>query len=101
MAIQIKTNVETADGFTIQPFCYLFIQIYAPNFSNCVLQYYKSEQDYIDGKSSVTLPTLPTIFNAEITQQEFWGTELAMTFHNKAIALIEETLGADTCTVVQ
>ena len=101
MAIQINTNVETADGFTIQPFCYLYIQIYAPNFSNCVLQYYKSEQDYIDGKSSVTLPTLPTIFNAEITQQEFWGTELAMTFHNKAIALIEEITGQDSCTIVQ
>jgi hypothetical protein len=101
MAIQIKTNVETADGFEIQPFCYLFIQIYAPNFSNCVLQYYKSEQDYIDGKSSVNVPSLPTIFNAEITQAEFWGTELAMTFHNKAIALLEETLGAKTCSVVQ
>jgi hypothetical protein len=101
MAIQINTNVETAEGFTIKPFCYLYIQIYAPNFSNCVLQYWKSEQDYIDGKSSLTIPTLPSVFNAEITQQEFWGTELAMIFHNKAIALIEETLGADTCRVVQ
>lgn len=101
MAIQINSNVETADGFIVQPFCYLYIQIYAPNFSNCVLQYYKSEQDFIDGKSSVNLPSLPNIFNAEITQQEFWGTELAMVFHDKAIALIEQTTGQGTCSVVQ
>lgn len=101
MAIQINTNVETADGFTVQPFCYLYIQIYAPNFSNCVLQYFKSEQDFIDAKSPINIPSLPTIFNAEITSQEFWGTELALTFHNKAIVLIEEITGQDSCTVVQ
>lgn len=101
MAIQIKADVQTAEGFTVQPFCYLFIQIYAPSFSNCVLQYWKSEQDYIDGKSAINVPNLPSIFNAEITGEDFWGTELGMVFHEKAIAKIEEVLGSNTCVVVK
>lgn len=100
MAIQINTNVETADGFIVQPFAYLYIQIYDPNFSNCVLQYYKSEADFIAGKSPVTIPSLTNCFNAQITSEEFWGTELALTFHNKAIALIEEVTGEGTCSVI-
>jgi hypothetical protein len=99
MAIQINTNVETADGFIVQPFCYLYIQIYDPNFSNCVLQYYKSKDDFISGKSPVNIPSLINCFNAEITLSEFWGTELATVFHNKAIALIEETTGPGTCII--
>lgn len=101
MAIQINTDVETADGFTVQPFAYLYIQIYDPGFSNCVVQYYKSESDYLAGKSSVNIPSLVGLFNAEITGEEFWGTELATVFHNKAIALIEEVTGPNTCAIVK
>ena len=100
MAIQVNTNVETADGFIVQPFVYLYIQIYDPNFSNCVLQYYKSEEDFLAGKAPVNVPSLTNCFNAEITSEEFWGTELALTFHNKAIALIEEVTGEGTCSVI-
>jgi hypothetical protein len=101
MAIQINTDVQTADGFTVQPFAYLYIQIYAPGFSNCVIEYYKSESDFLSGKSPVNIPTLVNCFNAEITGEEFWGTELATVFHNKTIARIEEVTGPGTCTIVR
>ena len=101
MAIQINTDVQTADGFTIQPFAYLYIQIYDPGFSNCVVQYYKSEADYLDKKSPVNVPSLVNCFNAGITGEEFWGTELATVFHNKAIELIEAVTGPGTCAIVK
>ena len=101
MAIQINTDVETADGFTVQPFAYLYIQIYDPGFSNCVIQYYKSEADYLAKKSPVNIPSLVNCFNAEIDGSEFWGSELATVFHSKAIALIEEVTGPNTCTIVR
>lgn len=99
MAIQINTDIETAEGFIVKPFCYLYIQMYNPGFSNCILEYYKSKQDFIDKKNSIIFNQLPNAFNAEITLDEFWGTELATVFHNKAIALIEETTGPGTCII--
>jgi len=99
MAIQINATIETAEGFSIQPFCYLLIQIYSPNDSKSLLQYYKSEQDYIDGKSSINLPTLPSLVNLGLTGSEFWGPDLATLIHNKCIAAIEEVTGADTCDI--
>lgn len=100
MAIQINTNVETTDGFTVQPFCYLLIQMSSPNVSSSVLQYYKSEQDFIDGKSPITIQTLPSFVNLQLTGSEFWGPDLATLIHNKCIAAIEEVTGADTCDIV-
>ena len=100
MAIQINTNVETADGFTVQPFCYLLIQIYNPGISRCSVQYYKSEQDFNNGKSSIMIPSLPPMVDLALTSQEFWGTELATVIHNKCVTAIEEVTGPDTCTVI-
>lgn len=100
MAIQINTNIETAEGFTVQPFCYLLIQIYNPGASRCSVQYYKSEQDFIDGKSSVSLPTLPSLVDLGLTSQEFWGTDLATVIHDKCVTAIEEVTGPNTCTVI-
>ena len=101
MAIQINANVETADGFTVQPFAYLYIQIYDPGFSNCVIQYYKSKDDFLAKKSPVNVPSLVNCFNAEINGEEFWGNELALVFHNKAIALIEQVTGPGTVEIVE
>lgn len=100
MAIQINTNVETAEGFTVQPFCYLLIQISSPNVSSSTLQYYKSEQDFIDGKSPITLPTLPSFVNLQLTSQEFWGVELATVIHDKCVTAIEEVTGPATCDII-
>ena len=100
MAIQINPNVETAEGFTVQPFCYLLIQISSPNVSSSTLQYYKSEQDFIDGKSPITLPTLPSFVNLQLTSQEFWGVELATVIHDKCVTASEEVTGPATCDII-
>jgi len=101
MAIQINTNVTTADGFEVQPFCYLLIQCYNPGFSNCILSYYKDEAAFIAGAQTLNIPLLPSAFNAEITAAEFWGPQLAMDYHNKAVAAIEAITGPGSCSIIQ
>lgn len=101
MAIQINKPIETAEGFEVQPFCYLLIQCYTPGFSNCILSYYKDEAAFIAGAQSLNIPSLPSAFNAEITAAEFWGPQLALDYHNKAVAAIEAITGPNSCTIVQ
>ena len=101
MAIQINKTVQTAEGFDVNPFCYLLIQLYQPGSSNCILQYYKSEADFVEKANAINIPSLPSAFDADITSAEFWGPQLAMDFHNKAVTQIEAITGAGTCTIVQ
>lgn len=99
MAIQINTDVQTADGFTVQPFAFLDIQMYQP-FSRALITYYKDEAAYQSGQSPVNVPSLPSLSDSNLTAEEFWGTELATVIHDKAIAVIEEVTGAGSCTIV-
>lgn len=99
MAIQINTTVQTADGFSVQPFAFLDIQLYQP-FSRALITYYKDQASYEAGQSPVTVPSLPTLSDSNLTANEFWGTDLAMTIHEKAILVIEEVTGVGTCNVV-
>lgn len=99
MAIQVNKDVQTADGFTVQPFAFLDIQLYQP-FSRALITYYKDEAAYQAGQSPVNVPSLPSLSDSNLTAEEFWGTELATVIHNKAIALIEEVTGDNTCTIV-
>lgn len=99
MALKINADVVTSDGFTVQPFAFLDIQMYKP-FSRALITYYKDEASYKEGKSPVNV-TLPTLAEVELTASDFFGPDLAMLFHNKAIELIEETTGAGTVEVVQ
>jgi len=99
MALKIKADVETSDGFTVQPFAFLDIQMYKP-FSRALITYYKDEASYQAGKSPVNV-SLPTLAEVELKSADFFGPELAMLFHDKAIELIEETTGAGTVEVVQ
>ena len=99
MALKINANVVTGDGFTVQPFAFLDIQLYKP-FSRALITYYKDEAAYAAGNSPVNV-TLPTLAEVELTAEDFFGTELAMLFHNKAIEMIEEVTGAGTVEVVQ
>jgi hypothetical protein len=101
MAIKINTNVQTAEGFEIQPFCYLLIQCYNPGFSNCILTYYKDQAAFEAGAQSLNIPSLPSAFNADITAEEFWGPQLALDYHNKAVAAIEAITGPESCSIVQ
>jgi hypothetical protein len=99
MAIQINKNVITSDGFTVKPFAFLDIQLYQP-FSRALLTYYKDQAAFEAGTAPLNLPTLPSLVNAELTAQEFWGTDLATLIHNKCITAIEEVTGAATCAIV-
>ena len=99
MAIQINTTVQTSDGFEVQPFCFLDIQLYQP-FSRALLTYYKDKQSYIDGKSPVNVP-LPSLAEVELTSGEFFGPNLAMIIHEKSVELIEQQTGPGTCVIVE
>lgn len=99
MALKIKADVVTGDGFTVQPFAFLDIQLYKP-FSRTLITYYKDEASYKEGKSPVNV-SLPTLAEVELNSGDFFGPELAMLFHNKAIELIEEVTGKGTVEVVQ
>lgn len=98
MALKINADVQTTDGFTVQPFVFLDIQLYN-GFSRALLSYYKDEASYEAGKSAVNV-SLPNLAQVELTSEEFFGPELAMLFHNKAIELIEEVTGTGTVVVV-
>jgi hypothetical protein len=99
MALKINADVVTSDGFTVQPFAFLDIQLYKP-FSRALITYYKDEAAYEAGNSPVNV-TLPSLAEVELTSGDFFGDNLAMLFHDKAIELIEEVTGAGTVTVVQ
>ena len=50
MALQINTTITTDEGFEVSnAFGYLNIYILAPQSNWVNLNYYKSEQDWIDG----------------------------------------------------
>jgi hypothetical protein len=99
MAIQINADVTTSDGFVVKPFAFLDIQLYQP-FSRALLTYYKDEAAFEAGISPLNLPTLPSLVNAELTAQEFWGSQLATIIHNKCITAIEGVTGVGTCAIV-
>ncbi len=63
MALQITTDVVTSDGFTVQPFAFLDIQMYQP-FSRALISYYKDEATFAAGGSPVNVPNLPSLVNA-------------------------------------
>jgi hypothetical protein len=98
MAIQVNTTVQTSDGFEVQPFCFLDIQLYQP-FSRALLTYYKDRAAYKAGNSPVNV-TLPTLAEVNLNNGEFFGPDLAKIFHEKAIELIEEITGPGTCVIV-
>ena len=98
MALKINADVVTSDGFTVQPFVFLDIQLYN-SFSRALLSYYKDQASYEAGKSAVNV-SLPSLAQVELTSEEFFGPNLAMLFHDKAIELIEETTGPGTVVVV-
>jgi len=99
MALKINADVVTSDGFTVQPFAFLDIQLYKP-FSRALLTYYKDEAAYAAGNSPVNV-TLPTLAEVELTSEQFFGPELAKLFHDKAIKLIEEVTGPNTVDIIE
>jgi hypothetical protein len=102
MALQINTTITTDEGFEVSnAFGYLNIFILAPNSNWVNLSYFKSEQDWIDGKAPLNVNSLPNQVQTELTTEEFWGDNLALLIHEKCKAKIEETTGENTVTILQ
>ena len=101
MALSINTTMTTDEGFEVSnAFGYLNIFILAPNSNWVNLNYFKSEQDWIDGKSPLNVSSLPNQVQTELTKEEFWGSTLAGTIHSKCVAKIEEVTGEGTVTII-
>lgn len=102
MALNINTTITTDEGFEVSnAFAYLNIYILAPESNWVNVSYFKSKSDWETAKAPLNVNTLPSNVQTELTAEEFWGTALATTIHNKAIEKIEEVTGADTVTIVQ
>lgn len=102
MALQINTTITTDEGFEVSnAFGYLNIFILAPNSNWVNLSYFKSEQDWIDGKAPLNVNSLPNNVQTELTTEEFWGDNLALLIHEKCKAKIEETTGENSVTILQ
>jgi hypothetical protein len=99
MAIKINSQVNTVDGFTVEPFVFLDIQLYKP-FSRAVLTYYKDQTAFENGASSVQVQ-LPMSVEVELKSGDFFGPNLAMLFHDKAVVEIEKITGSGTCQIIQ
>ena len=101
MAIKINTPLTTDEGFEVSnAFGYLNIYILAPNSNWVNLNYYKSEEDFAAGKSPLNVSSIPNQVQTELTNEEFWGTSLTTTIHNKCIAAIEAVVGEGNVVIV-
>jgi len=102
MALSINTTITTDEGFEISnAFGYLNIFILAPTSNWVNLSYYKSEQDWINGKTPLNVSTLPNQLQTELTTEDFWSERLALVIHEKCKSKIEETTGRNTVTILQ
>lgn len=102
MALQINTTITTDEGFEVSnAFGYLNIFILAPNSNWVNLSYFKSEQDWVDGKAPLNVNSLPNQVQTELTTSEFWGDNLALLIHEKCKAKIQETTGENSVTIIQ
>ena len=102
MALSINTTITTDEGFEVSnAFGYLNIFILNPQSNWVNLSYYKSESDWIEGKSPLNVSTLPNQVQTELTTQEFWSTTLALTIHEKCKTQIENVTGLNTVTIIQ
>jgi hypothetical protein len=101
MALNINTTITTDEGFEVSnAFGYLNIYILAPQSNWVNLNYYKSEQDWIDGKAPLNVSSLPNQVQTELTTDEFWGANLATLIHEKCKAKVEEVTGENTVSIL-
>lgn len=101
MALQINTTVTTDEGFEVSnAFAYLNIYILAPQSNWVNINYYKSEADWVAGKSPLNINTLPNQVQTELTSTEFWGSNLALLIHEKCQSSIEAITGPNTVEIL-
>jgi hypothetical protein len=101
MALSINTTITTDEGFDVtDAFGYLNIFILAPNSNWVNLSYFKSEADWLAGKSPLNISSLPNQVQTELTSEEFWGTSLANLIHEKCKSKIEEVTGENSVSIL-
>jgi hypothetical protein len=101
MALSINTTITTDEGFEVSnAFGYLNIFILAPQSNWVNLSYFKSEEDWVSGKSPLNVSTLPNQVQTELTTEEFWGSALANLIHEKCKVKIEEVTGEGTVEIL-
>ena len=101
MAIKINTPITTDEGFTVDnAFGYLNIYILAPSSNWVNLNYYKSEEDFIAGKSPLNVSAIPSQVQTELTTEEFWGNALATVITQKCVTAIEVVTGENTVEII-
>ena len=101
MALKINTTITTDEGFEVSnAFGYLNIFILAPQSNWVNLSYFKSEQDWIDGKAPLNVSSLPNQVQTELTNEEFKGQYLAILIHEKCVAKIEEQTGPNSVSIL-
>jgi hypothetical protein len=102
MAIKINAQLTTDEGFEVSnAFGYLNIYILAPNSNWVNLNYYKSEEDFIAGKSPLNVSAIPSQVQTELTNAEFWGTALATVITEKCVLAIEAVTGSGTVEIIK
>jgi hypothetical protein len=102
MALKINTTITTDEGFEVSnAFGYLNIFILAPQSNWVNLSYFKSQQDWIDGKAPLNVNSLPNQVQTELTTEEFWGDKLTLLIHEKCKAKIQEVTGENSVTILQ
>ena len=100
MALNINTTITTDEGFEVSnAFAYLNIYILAPTSNWVNVSYFKSKEDWETGKAPLNVNTLPSNVQTELSEEEFWGSELATVFHEKCIAAIVAITGEETVTI--
>jgi hypothetical protein len=99
MALSINTSLTTAEGFEVTS-AFAFLNIYLINDNWVNISYFKSQEDWVAGKQSLNLPTLPSRVSTNLTVDEFWGDGLMTLIHDKCITEIETVTGAGTVTIV-
>ena len=99
MAIKVNSSITTNEGFVVDG-AFAFLNIYLVNSNWVNISYFKSEEDWTAGAQSLNV-NLPSRVGLDLTNEEFWSTELITNIHNKCVAEIEVQTGEGTCTIVQ
>jgi hypothetical protein len=99
MALSINTSLTTAEGFEVTS-AFAFLNIYLINDNWVNISYFKSQEDWVAGKQSLNLPSLPSRVSTNLTVEEFWGDGLMTLIHDKCISEIEIVTGEGTVTIV-
>ena len=92
MAISVNATVTTEEGFEVTNL-YGWVDTYVLQSNWANMSYYKSKQDFIDGKSPLNVASLPSRVATNIDNTAYWGTTFNESIHDTCIAAIEEVTG--------